>query len=442
MSAYQIDFSDPIRQSFTIPAGGLNGPGGSASNSTLRLYGRGALEWGEAVDEDLLRLSENFAAASPPSSANSGQIWVETKLYYHNSAAGNTGGWYRWNFTTSSWMLLNGTGSVGSVKPSVASIGQYWYGTDTFDGQTLTNVLWGYYSLGRYEPAKWLPRSFMEEATAPTDALIPEQVMRVRDGNLLTPGNTRGAWSVPNSTSVGEDPPKAPSPGMLWYQPSTGVLRVYSSDTTATGLLRWHDLIGPSLNGAATTIANGPISMKDQNTGTTYKITNVAAPTDLGDATNKKYVDDGLALKVAKAGDTMTGPLVVQALATLNSLVVNGTTKLTGLLTASAGALFGGILDMNFNRIINLGAPQADTDAANASYVQTTATTIANSVATTIVNNAVTNVVGNAPVINPSSTYKAGDMYVVGGKVYVAIGAGTGAPPGGNWRQIYPAVYS
>lgn len=440
MSAYQIDYSDPLRPSFSIPAGGLNGPGGSATNSTLRLYGRGALEWGEAVDEDLLRLCENFAAASPPSAAISGQFWVETKLYYHNSAAGATSGWYRWNFNTSAWGLLNGTGVVATSKPSIPSIGQYWYGTDTFEGETLTNVLWGYYSLGRYEPAKWMPRSFMEQAAVPSATTIPTQVMRVRDGNFLTAGNIRGTWSTPNTTSVSEDPPNAPAPGMLWYQPSSGVLRVYSSDTTATGLLRWHDVIGPSRTGSTGTVANGPISMKDPNTGTNYAITNLADPVAGTDAVNRAYVDNnvttGLATKVSKSGDTMTGPLVVNSSVTANTLTVNTTSTFTGVLTASAGASMGNVLNMNNNRIINLAAPVANTDAANAQYVQQQATTIA----TTIVNNALGGI--SSPAINPTSTYKAGDVYILSGRIYIAVGAGTGAPPGGNWRQVFPAVYS
>lgn len=372
MSAYQIDYSEPLRPSFSIPAGGLNGPGATASNSTLRLYGRGALEWGEAVDEDLLRLSENFAAASPPTSANTGQLWVETSLYYHNTSSGTTAGWYRWNFATNSWSLLNGSGSVASVKPTIPSIGQYWYGSDTYDGVVQT-TLWGYYNLGRYEPAKWLPRSFMEQAGAPAGTLIPEQKMRVRDGNYLTPGNTRGSWTVPSTTAVSENPPTPPQVGMLWYQPTTGILRVYSSDTSASGLLRWHDVLGPSKTGAVGPIANGPFSMKDPNTSVLYKITDLATPTNANDAVNKTYMDTqlaaGLALKVSKSGDTMTGALVVQSSVTANSLQVNGAATISGLLTASSGANFGSTLSMGNNKITSLATPTAGSDAANKSYV-------------------------------------------------------------------------
>jgi len=45
MSTYDITLSDPLKSGFLIQPGGFNGPGGAQSNSSLRLYGRGALEW-------------------------------------------------------------------------------------------------------------------------------------------------------------------------------------------------------------------------------------------------------------------------------------------------------------------------------------------------------------------------------------------------------------
>jgi hypothetical protein len=67
------------------------------------------------------------------------------------------------------------------------------------------------------------------------------------------------------------------------------------------------------------------------------KITTLATPTNAQDATNKTYVDTADALKLSKAGDSMSG-----------------------------------ILSMASNKIISLASPTVNTDAANKTYVDTT----------------------------------------------------------------------
>jgi len=52
---------DKALKSFIIGPGELNGPGGQAKSSELRLYGLGSLKWGEGVNQNLLRLLENNA---------------------------------------------------------------------------------------------------------------------------------------------------------------------------------------------------------------------------------------------------------------------------------------------------------------------------------------------------------------------------------------------
>ncbi len=439
MSTYLIDYSEPLRPSFEIPQGGLNGPGGANANSTLRLYGRGAIEWGEAVDEDLLRLSENFAAASPPSLAISGQFWVETKLYYHNSSLTSTTGWYRWNFATNNWGLLNGNGVVGSIPTTPPSIGQYYYGQRDFDGESVTG-LWGYYSLGRYEPPNWLPRATIEGVGTPSSTLTPTHTLKLRDGTVKSTLGTSGAWVLPGSTPSNESPPTAPSVGMLWYQPSTGILYVYSADTSATGLLRWQAILGPSRNGSSIPAANGPISMKDPNTGTNHKITNVATPTTDNDAVNKKYVDDtvstGQGNKVSRSGDTMTGPLIVNALTTLSQLTVSGTVNL------NQGAKFSGILDMGNNKIVNLATPTNNQDAASKQYVDQAVSSQSQIDWASIINFMDTHY---AKIIDANdSYYKAGDIYPdqASNSIWIALSSGGGMPPSSNWKQIWPATYS
>jgi len=110
----------------------------------------------------------------------------------------------------------------------------------------------------------------------------------------------------------------------------------------------------------------------------TNKITGLGTPTVSTDASTKAYVDTADALKVAKAGDSMTGALAM------------GTNKITGmgdptsaqdaatktyvdtadaLKVAKAGDSMTGALAMGTNKVTGLGTPTASTDAASKGYV-------------------------------------------------------------------------
>lgn len=336
MSAYVIDYSEPLVTGFTIPAGGLNGPGGSQTNSTLRLYGRGALEWGEAVDEDLLRLAENFASASPPSAAIAGQLWVQTKLYVRNNLTGGPqNGWYRYDPNAKTWSLLSGAnvaGGVVPVSPPVSPVvGSYYYGTrsvGTTNPTTLTG-LWGYYSLGRYEPAAWVlrwsDREPFETAGAPVNGVtLPVQRLRVRNAYVVA-GD--GAWTVPSTTafSINAVTPIAPEIGNLWFVTDTGQLRVYNGSA-------WLSIVGPGASSS-----QGILTMSGN------QIKSLADPSAAQDAVTLSYMQTYVTGAIAgggfvlRSGDTMTGALQVST-GGGTSIQTSGPVNVGGLLTASAGA--------------------------------------------------------------------------------------------------------
>lgn len=52
-----------LSNSFVLGPGELNGPGGSARDSDLKLYGSGSVKWGEGIIQNLYRLMENNACA-------------------------------------------------------------------------------------------------------------------------------------------------------------------------------------------------------------------------------------------------------------------------------------------------------------------------------------------------------------------------------------------
>lgn len=113
----------------------------------------------------------------------------------------------------------------------------------------------------------------------------------------------------------------------------------------------------------------------------TNKVTGVGDPTSAQDAATKNYVDANDALKVSKAGDSMTGalgmgtnkitglgdPTSAQDGATKNYVDTNDALKV-----AKAGDSMTGALAMGTNKITGLGNPTAAQDAATKSYADTT----------------------------------------------------------------------
>lgn len=179
MATYRINYTDPLRSTFQIQPAGYNGPGDVNANSPLRLYGKGALQWGESVDENMLRTLENFAGATPPYYPIPGQLWSKQELYWVNSTIAlidgqeaPTGAFYRYRFEDGSWQTRNTTYPfavtvVSSMPVTGGTIGQYVY-------HVPTATLYRWDAPYDQMPATWMPRSYTLSALAP-DGAVPIQ---------------------------------------------------------------------------------------------------------------------------------------------------------------------------------------------------------------------------------------------------------------------------
>lgn len=406
MTTYFINFADPLRNrfptaspygdriyAFSIAPGGFDGPGGSVSSSNLRLYGRGALEWGEAVDEDLLRLAENFSGSTPPPFATGGQLWLQTRLYFKTPTV-----WYRFNLETSTpgnsmWDVLPqvpspgsgvgivsggvGPGTGSNVPPAVPVAGSYWFTgagpfgliVDAFGNPIVANTLYRYDQPFRQMPVGWIERVRTEDTVAPTIATNPQR-------SLLYWAEFEQGWA---SAPVSIVAPTAPTPGTIggfWFNTTDGQPYVFDGTT-------WDQIVTvPFANGATGYVQKTGDTMSGILSMGGNRITNVTDPAAAQDAMTLAYAD---ANYVNTAGDTMTGPLILSG-----------------------------------DPILALGA-------ATKQYVD-------NSLAGS----------GFSTVRVPPyvGAYNTGDIYVDSGVIYIATAAGVGAPPGGNWAQVFPAQYS
>lgn len=313
MSTYNIDYTDPLKSGFTIQPGGFDGPGGSQSNSSLRLYGRGALEWGEAVDEDLLRLAETFAGSTPPIKPIAGQLWFQTKLYWLDTST-VPGQWHVYNPNTKTWgYLFNSSDTsklIQKANPAAApvsatTIGNYFY-SDGSDSAYPTG-LYRYDKAYKQAAEAWLRREFSSSNlglnTHPT--LPPEQTLKVFDAYA----SSTGTWVAPTNIAVSPSgsPPANPQVGSLWYNTTTGQLNVYNGT-------QWTPILVTNPSNVLT--PSGNIDMTN-----TYKVINLPTPTASTDATNKAYVDAAVAGAgtnyLPLTGGTLTGPGNLVVLGTL-----------------------------------------------------------------------------------------------------------------------------
>lgn len=101
-------------------------PDGTFDNSStaLTLIGRNVTSFGEALNENFVKLLENFASVSPPENAIKGQIWFDTANNKLNVYDGNT-------------FRASGGPQVGPRVPDPLTTGDLWINNDT-------NQLWFY----------------------------------------------------------------------------------------------------------------------------------------------------------------------------------------------------------------------------------------------------------------------------------------------------------
>lgn len=423
MSTYDITLTDPLKNGFIIQPGAFDGPGGAQANTTLRLYGRGALEWGEAVDENLVRLTETFASASPPLYPLPGQLHMRIKYYWHDTSGATTSNWWVYSPDTKTWTRLNGTGVVASSAPANPTIGSYYL-------NTTTNVLYRWDTAYKQAAAAWMPRAYSaSNLTGATPTALPEHSLLVWDA-FANAGT--GEWVAPLTVSVLSVQPTAPQLGALWYSITEGRLKIW------TGTV-WSEILGPGAGAAA----SGNIDMSMHQiinltsgtitAGNTQAITGGAVYSYLTSAVS------GLgSVYLPLVGGTISGNLTISGTTSAANVSVSGTLGVTGtstLATANVSALsVSASATMGGQRITNVAAPVANTDAATKAYTDTAVANLSAQIGGVSVATA-------SMVYGGTGTYKTGDICVQGTNIYIAINAGTVAPPSANWKLIYPAAF-
>lgn len=284
MANYTINFTDPLSPSITLFPKSVDGPGSATANTSLRLHGDGYVNWGEAVNENFVRLLENFMGATAPINPTTGQLWVDVQLYYHDTVSGV---FYRYDIDPSSptyktWVVITVT-SQATAPTEI--IGAYWF-------DTVNSTLKYFESAYDTYPASWMVRSHESGTVAPTSA--PVYQLKMYNASI----GASGSWTaspvvlVSSSTTA----PADDRVGTLRYDPVANTLNVWVGSA-------WVPLLD-----SATPVLTGDLD------AATHKIINLGDATNATDALN---LQTGDARYVNIAGDTLTGALTLSGNPTL-----------------------------------------------------------------------------------------------------------------------------
>lgn len=134
----------------------------NTSACSLSLIGRNVSVYGERINENLVRLLENFANTTAPSAPLNGQLWYDLsskqlKLY-----------------SSSTWQGLN-TYIKSATQPTGLELGDLWY--DSTTGQVKIKETSGFRLLGPIAPAGFGDTKLVAESLPSTDSSGNHEVL-------------------------------------------------------------------------------------------------------------------------------------------------------------------------------------------------------------------------------------------------------------------------
>ncbi len=365
----------------TFPTVNLTGPGALSIDTTLFLFGKGQPNYGEQLQENLVRLLENFAGPSEPVSPTVGQIWFREVTVIRTN---NGNDWWEWDKSSSTWIPF----VPQSYTPANVTAGSHGdYFLDTTSGVLYRKVLLPQHPLSG-SVVKIVHNIFPTVTNPNTENIKPIYHLVVWNGDQWVDVNS----VVTNSTAntIFYDSLSLPEIGNLWFDSSEEQLKIYTSSGWTSVAEKYLPLAGGTLNSGANIVLSG---------GTILGLP--TTPTDPTEAVSKDYVDSlvfgavpSLSLNdlndvnvtgasvnsylkfngtdwfadVLELNDLNGVTITTTELNTLSGITGNVQTQLDDKISR-LGDSMSGILDMQNNRVIRVATPSLGTDAANKDYV-------------------------------------------------------------------------
>jgi hypothetical protein len=336
------------------------------STTNLTLVGKNATSYGEAINENFVKLMENFSSSTAPSVPQQGQLWWDSinkqlavyqgtawKVFSHAvpsatapSAAPTAGDLW--------WDIVNGqlrgyTGSAWSLIGPQTPIGA---ATTDFQGNAATDTLSASHTVGNVIVNNKLAAIFSTDATVFTPAFTypSSGITKINPGLNFTSTAESTAISTPNAT----------------FGVSSGNVQI-TALTTNYGFNVTANVGGTPrsvlyVSGATGDVTfNGNVNFPTANPVTISNVSSNISPTangtqNLGSTSsywNQLYVRDVNALGNISVGGTaavtgattLNSTLAVTGTATLNStLAVTGATTLSSTLAVTGKATLGNVV--------------------------------------------------------------------------------------------------
>jgi hypothetical protein len=365
---------------------------GTIDTSTdLVLIGKNYAGYGEFLNENYVKLLENFANTSAPSSPLAGQMWWDTsnnllKVYTGSafktvssstaSATTPTGSvtgdlwWDTTNgqlkvyngssFTTIGPAFTSGSGTSGAIVEVVADSGA---SDHVVVKLYVSNVVVGTVS----KDTEFTPQAAISGFTTIKPGIqLSSTVTGAKLQGTATDADALGGVAAANYLRSNANDSTS---GVLSVLNDTGLVVGVDSDLTIT--------INGSSNPVFTnTNTNGDIVLAPDGTGTvnvsSKKISSLATPTAGTDAATKAYVDSsvssGVAVYLPLAGGTMAGPINLGT----NSITNGGTITATNLVGTLTGNVTGNLTG-NADSATTATSATSATTATTATNVTSTA---------------------------------------------------------------------
>lgn len=397
---YTDPSTDPLhKQPFTIF------PGETNSNSTsMVMVGQGSMNYGKYIMENLLHHMENFcspALANPPWIANPN--WAgDRNLGPQHATRGQL--WY--NTTDASLKVLQNVGvdGAGNKVFNWGTVGNVVVSTTAPENR---EALW--YDISNASPNEWQLKIFNHHPSVNAWQSVAERyVKRAGDsisGNLVFTTNNIGIQATSGSFTGQIVPMTARGPAIIADQHATVVINRASATASGSEFVVGTGTTIPNAvdsNGRLLTVSDAGVVTIHKNTLSmnSRKIVMLGDGTANSDAANFGQLsaartalqnqitalDTALTSlttvvngKVAKAGDTMSGALVINSTLYTGSLLtagggltvsggaatfgqnasvagnfsVTGTTGLAGALTVNTTSTFGGAIQANSTLTVN-----------------------------------------------------------------------------------------
>lgn len=319
VGSYFIDFSDPRKARLVIEPFTTNGPvnpnlhaapiDSATPRSSLRLTGRHVADYGEIVNESLVKLLEHFASPVPPTYPTEGQLWFKTGTSYRSIA-----------YTIDSVVL-----PIEAEHFAATKLNDYvdlWVNPSSTTSNTVEKLVRYVTTVNKtattceIKVTPSLP-PYVKECVLIDDTVTGEHSMRVY-------GST--GWEPLTKIEVTATPPQH-SVGALWYDVTEGQLKIGTNSPVGSWTSVTKDylpLAGGRMNGTIEmgmnpVLYDGPINRPNEliprwyadqavnQTESQLRAEMTAAA--LVTSTAISNVSNELTTKVSKSGDIMYGPL-------------------------------------------------------------------------------------------------------------------------------------